>query len=63
MNSIYKILEKIDDGILVETKDGQVKKLVNIHVPNWAKQGNYIRFTEHIFYDVVDENGKLFFPK
>lgn len=55
----YTILEILEDCVLVLNPDGEVEKLSRINIPHFAKSGDLIRWAEHNFYYVVDENGKI----
>lgn len=59
MLRLYTILEILEDGVMVKNLDGQVIKLSRINIPPFAKSGDLIRWAEHNFYYVVDENGKI----
>jgi hypothetical protein len=58
MKDILKILRIEQDGVTVETKEKEIRKL-NARLPKFAKPGDFIRHCEHSFYDVVDEKGEV----
>ncbi len=58
MKAILKIIRIEQDGVTVETRAKEIKK-INAKLPNFAKPGDFIRYCEHSFYDVVDEKGKI----
>lgn len=54
----YRIIEILDDGVLVSGMDDEkIEKLTRIYIPKFAQVGDLIRRCEHNFYDVVHENG------
>ena len=55
----YTILEIVVDGVMVQNQDGEVEKLTRINIPHFARSGDLIRWAEHNFYYVVDENGNI----
>ena len=55
----YTILEILNDGVMVQNQDGEVEKLTRINIPRFARSGDLIRWAEHNFYYVVDENGNI----
>ncbi|HTL83076.1 MAG TPA: hypothetical protein VL651_15290 [Bacteroidia bacterium] len=62
MLRVYRIIEIQSDGVVVLPfgKEEQIK-LPGIRIPKFAKEGDLIRWCEHKFYDVIDENGDLVF--
>ena len=64
MNTIrsYRILEFLEDGILVKSIiDDKTQKLTNANIPKFAIVGDILRWCEHNFYDVVDEDGDILY--
>lgn len=61
--SSLKIIDIYKDYFLLDTKNGNTGVLHKKYVYKKAHVGDYVKYNEHMFHDLVDESGKFIYNK
>lgn len=58
-----KIIDIYEDYFLLDTKNGNTGVLHKKYVNKIAMIGDYVKYSEHMYHDLVDENGDFIYGR